>query len=137
MFHPVTSESAEMKHCLRILLIVCCRIHMLWSYFPNNLGSRLYYKKKYRVCKIICVSSFPSLRFEYFLTLFKSSQFIIGNSSAGIREAPYYGIPIINVRTRQQNRVIDADIINVGYKRHSINKALETIDIIKRQNDCC
>jgi len=38
---------------------------------------------------------------------------IIGNSSAGIREAPYYGIPIINIGTRQQNRAIHADIINV------------------------
>jgi len=76
---------------------------------------------------------FPSLRFEYFLTLLKSSQFIIGNSSAGIREAPYYGIPIINIGTRQQNRAVHADIINVGYELESIQEALMVIDTHKIQ----
>jgi UDP-N-acetylglucosamine 2-epimerase (hydrolysing) len=36
----------------------------------------------------------------------------MGNSSAGIREAPYYGLPIINIGT-QQNRAVHADIVNV------------------------
>jgi UDP-N-acetylglucosamine 2-epimerase (hydrolysing) len=46
----------------------------------------------------------PSMRFEYFLTLLKHAQFIIGNSSAGIREAPVYGVPTIDVGTRQEGR---------------------------------
>ena len=74
---------------------------------------------------------FPSLRFEYFLTLLKNAQFIIGNSSAGIREAPYYGIPIINVGTRQQNRSVHAEIINVDYSQESITTALQSIDLHK------
>jgi UDP-N-acetylglucosamine 2-epimerase (hydrolysing) len=40
---------------------------------------------------------------------------IIGNSSAGIREAPYYGLPIINIGTRQQNRAVHADIVDVDF----------------------
>jgi UDP-N-acetylglucosamine 2-epimerase (hydrolysing) len=76
---------------------------------------------------------FPSLRFEYFLTLLKKAQFIIGNSSAGIREAPYYGIPIINIGTRQQNRAVHADIINVNYNEDSITEALKIIDTHKVQ----
>ncbi|MEO8516040.1 MAG: UDP-N-acetylglucosamine 2-epimerase, partial [Flavobacterium sp.] len=81
---------------------------------------------------------FPSLRFEYFLTLLKKAQFIIGNSSAGIREAPYYGLPIINIGTRQQNRALHADIINVDYDKSSIRNALAVIDSYKTkpsQND--
>ena len=70
----------------------------------------------------------PSLRFEYFLTLLKNAQFIIGNSSAGIREAPYYGLPIINIGTRQQNRAVHADIINVDYSIESISSVLKIID---------
>ena len=31
------------------------------------------------------------MRLTYFLTLLKNADFIIGNSSAGIREAPFYG----------------------------------------------
>jgi UDP-N-acetylglucosamine 2-epimerase (hydrolysing) len=59
--------------------------------------------------------------------LLKNAKFIIGNSSAGIREAPYYGIPIINIGTRQQNRTLNADIINVDYKKENIVKALHTV----------
>ena len=62
------------------------------------------------------------------MTLLKNSKFIIGNSSAGIREAPYYGIPIINIGTRQQNRAVHADIINVDYTVSSISEALQKID---------
>ena len=73
--------------------------------------------------------SFSDLvQFEYFLTLLKNSQFIIGNSSAGIREAPYYGIPIINIGTRQQNRAVHAEIINVDYSGKNISEALRKID---------
>jgi UDP-N-acetylglucosamine 2-epimerase (hydrolysing) len=60
--------------------------------------------------------------------LLKNSQFIIGNSSAGIREAPYYGIPIINIGTRQQNREVHSDIINVDYAYENISSALKTIN---------
>ena len=68
------------------------------------------------------------MRFEYFLTLLKKSQFIIGNSSAGIREAPYYGLPIINIGTRQQNRALHTDIINTNYSEIEITAALKIID---------
>ena len=53
------------------------------------------------------------MRFEYFLTLLKNSSFIIGNSSSGVREAPYYGIPSINIGTRQINRVSTKSISNI------------------------
>lgn len=135
MFHPVTTESAEMQHYAKDFVDSLLQdTHNYVVIYPNNdLGSSSIIKEYQRLQNNSRFRVFPSLRFEYFLTLLKSSQFIIGNSSAGIREAPYYGIPIINIGTRQQNRVIDADIINVDYKPHSINKALKTIDNHKRQ----
>ena len=54
----------------------------------------------------------PSMRFEHFLTLLKHAEFIIGNSSAGIREAPVYGVPTIDVGTRQQGRYTGASVVN-------------------------
>lgn len=44
------------------------------------------------------------MRFEYYLVLLKNSKVILGNSSSGIMEAPYYGIPTINIGDRQKNR---------------------------------
>jgi UDP-N-acetylglucosamine 2-epimerase (hydrolysing) len=135
MFHPVTTEASEMKeYATNFVSSLLEDDHNYVVIYPNNdLGSGFILEQYKRLKNNSRFRVFPSLRFEYFLTLLKNSQFIIGNSSAGIREAPYYGIPIINIGTRQQNRVIDADIINVDYKSHSINKALETINNHKRQ----
>ena len=55
----------------------------------------------------------------------KHSKFIIGNSSAGIREAPYYGLPTVNIGTRQQNRALHDDIINCDYSTIEIQNAIE------------
>ena len=74
---------------------------------------------------------FPSVRFESFLVLLKNAKFIIGNSSAGIREAPYYGLPTVNIGTRQQNRALHSDIINCDYDSASISKAIEQTDLCK------
>jgi UDP-N-acetylglucosamine 2-epimerase (hydrolysing) len=135
MFHPVTTESAEMQHYAKDFVdsLLQDTNNYVVIYPNNDLGSSCIIKEYQRLQNNPRFRVFPSLRFEYFLTLLKNSQFIIGNSSAGIREAPYYGIPIINIGTRQQNRVIDADIINVDYESHTINKALETISNYERQ----
>ena len=66
----------------------------------------------------------PSLRFEYFLSLLKNSEFIVGNSSAGIREAPYYNVPVVNIGSRQNNRSKNGEIINIDYNKEEILKAI-------------
>jgi UDP-N-acetylglucosamine 2-epimerase (hydrolysing) len=135
MFHPVTTEVKEMDdYTDNFIKALLEDSHNYVIIYPNNdLGSQCIingYEKfkgnsRFRV--------FPSLRFEYFLTLLKNSQFIIGNSSAGVREAPYYGIPIINIGTRQQNRTIHADINNVDYGFNNIKAALKKIDQVQAQ----
>lgn len=94
--------------------------------YPNNdLGSDRIFQvlatlkenEKFRI--------FPSLRFEYFLTLLKNAKFIVGNSSAGIHEAPVYGLPTIDVGTRQSNRHRCESIINVDFNEDAILKAIE------------
>lgn len=130
MFHPVTTEAKDMqRYAENFVAALLDDTHNYVVVYPNNdWGSQsiltayatLKNNPRFRV--------FPSLRLEYFLTLLKHSQYIIGNSSAGIREAPYYGIPIINIGTRQQNRAIHADIINVSYEQEAISNALRTID---------
>ena len=74
---------------------------------------------------------FRSLRFEYFLTLLYNCDFIIGNSSAGIKEAPYYNIPSINIGTRQQNRSNQELINHCECKKIQIVKCIKKIDKIR------
>ncbi|MCF8323150.1 MAG: UDP-N-acetylglucosamine 2-epimerase [Flavobacterium sp.] len=130
MFHPVTTEVKEMKkHIEQFVNALTNDTHNYVVIFPNNdLGSQIIIEGYEKLKGNERFRIFPSLRFEYFLTLLKNSQFIIGNSSAGIREAPYYGIPIINIGSRQQNRAVHADIINVNYYSKSISQALKNID---------
>lgn len=130
MFHPVTTEIKEMeRYANNFVNALLADSHNYIVVFPNNdLGSQIILDAYERLKGNPRFRIFPSLRFEYFLALLKNSQFIIGNSSAGIREAPYYGIPIINIGTRQQNRAVHADIINVDYEEKNISEALRIID---------
>lgn len=129
MFHPVTTEAKYMQQYADDFVEALLEDnHNYVVIFPNNdLGSTAILKAYERLKDNARFRVFPSLRFEYFLTLLKKAQFIIGNSSAGIREAPYYGLPIINIGTRQQNRALHADILNVDYDKVSIKKALDLI----------
>lgn len=133
MFHPVTTEINQMqRYAENFVKSLLADNHNYVVIYPNNdLGSQFIITEFQKLKDNSRFRIFPSLRFEYFLTLLKNSQFIIGNSSAGIREAPYYGIPIINIGTRQQNRAVHADIINVDYGLESIQKALSVIDLHK------
>jgi UDP-N-acetylglucosamine 2-epimerase (hydrolysing) len=135
MFHPVTTEFKEMqKYAQTFATSLLQDNHNYIVIFPNNdLGSQFILGAYNELKANPRFRIFPSLRFEYFLTLLKNSQFIIGNSSAGIREAPYYGIPIINIGTRQQNRAVHADIINTDYSETAIKEALSIIDSHKVQ----
>lgn len=135
LFHPVTTEANEMKHYAENFVAALQNDpHNYVIIYPNNdLGSQFIIDEYLKLKDNKRFRIFPSLRFEYFLTLLKNAQFILGNSSAGIREAPYYGIPIINIGSRQQNRAVNADIVNVDYTKESISVALKSIDSHKIQ----
>jgi len=136
MFHPVTTEAKFMQEYAENFvqsLLEDSRNYVV--IFPNNdLGSNAILRAYDKLKGNSRFRIFPSLRFEYFLTLLKNAQFIIGNSSAGVREAPYYGLPVLNIGTRQQNRVLDAEIINTDYLKENILKALKSIDSYKKTN---
>jgi len=129
MFHPVTTEAKQMKQYaddfVESLLGFDENFVVI---FPNNdFGSKNILEAYHKIAENKRFRIFPSLRFEYFLVLLKNAKFIIGNSSAGIREAPYYGITVINIGTRQQNRTLNTNIINVDYQKENIDNALQSV----------
>jgi len=129
MFHPVTTEAKFMQqYADNFVAALQEDTHNYVVIFPNNdLGSNAILKAYEKLKNNDRFRIFPSLRFEYFLTLLIKAQFILEHINAGIREAPYYGLPIINIGTRQQNRALHAEIINVDYDITSIKNALTTI----------
>ena len=79
---------------------------------------------------------FPSIRFEYFLVLLKHCKFIIGNSSTGIREAPYYQIPTINLGSRQNNRVVSNSVKSIELIKEDVLNAIDGVSELQvKQRD--
>lgn len=123
VFHPVTSEADTIGAQAASLF---ARLEASGKCFvviaPNNdpgtedIFSVLERLPKERFRLI------PSMRFNYFSELMKHAAVMVGNSSAGVREAPFLGLPSLDVGTRQTNRAqspsiqacsaFDADVID-------------------------
>ena len=127
MFHPVTTEFDQMDEnaAQYIDSLEESNLNFVAIYPNNDKGSDFILKKLNRLSKNSRFKIYPSLRFEAFLVLMKHSKAVVGNSSAGIREAPFYGIPTVNVGTRQSGRTNNPDIINTSYKREDIIKGIQ------------
>ena len=106
MYHPVTTEySVTGEHVRTVADAVIESGKNYVAIYPNNdLGSEVIMNEFKRFRGNPKFRVIPSMRFEHFLTLLKNADFIIGNSSAGIRESGVYGIPAIDIGTRQSAR---------------------------------
>ena len=122
IFHPVTTEKNEVKNQIRVIVdaIIESGLNYIVIYPNNDLGSDIILNEYEKFNNIPRIKMFPSIRFEYFLVFLKNCRFIIGNSSTGIREAPYYQTPTINVGSRQKNRVISKGIKTVDFFKKDI-----------------
>jgi UDP-N-acetylglucosamine 2-epimerase len=59
-----------------------------------------------------------------FLRLIHNSRGLVGNSSVGIREASFLGVPVVNVGSRQAGRDRGHNVIDVDYDRDAIAAAV-------------
>ena len=55
----------------------------------------------------------------------KYAEFVLGNSSSGIVEAPAFKIPTINIGDRQSGRLQSESIINCNSDKESIKNAID------------
>jgi UDP-N-acetylglucosamine 2-epimerase (hydrolysing) len=135
ILHPVTTSLETLKMEVESTcdaLVQSGNEHLV--IYPNNdPGSEIIVKTLHEKFdgnnkfKII-----PSLRFEYFLTCLKNADYIIGNSSCGVREAPFYGLPAINLGIRQDNRAFSQSIINCSFEADEILNAISNTSTMSR-----
>jgi len=122
IYHPVTTELETLGNDINE--VVSATLESDRNYvviYPNNdAGSDIILDELDRFDNNENFKVFPSIRFEHFLTLLKNSDYIIGNSSVGSRISEIYGIPSINIGSRQKNRSKSKNIINVGNKKEEI-----------------
>jgi UDP-hydrolysing UDP-N-acetyl-D-glucosamine 2-epimerase len=60
---------------------------------------------------------------DYF-TLMSRATAMVGNSSSGIIEAASFKLPVVNIGNRQRGRVHASNVIDTGYSRSEIQKAI-------------
>tara|TARA_B110000027_G_C16102373_1_gene293702 strand:+ start:649 stop:1773 length:1125 start_codon:yes stop_codon:yes gene_type:complete len=125
IFHPVTTDIVNLKKNISYFTRALKKSNenFIIIYPNNDLGSKIIIKE-YKKIKSDKIKIFPSIRFEHYLTMLKNCKFIVGNSSSGIVEAPYYGVPTINIGDRQKNRADLKSIVNCDYNYGSIIKQI-------------
>lgn len=104
-FHPVTSEQDTIgRQTADLFGALADSGRNFVTIAPNNdPGSAAIFevleklpKDRFRLL--------PSMRFAHFSELMKNAACMVGNSSAGVREAPFLGLPSLDIGTRQSNR---------------------------------
>jgi len=125
--HPVPLEPGDpafqMDQTMKAVFDLDCQIFVI---YPNaDAGGREMIEviKKYE--SNTKIRTFQSLDTLDFLNLLKISSVLVGNSSSGIIEAPSFGVPAVNIGSRQQGRQKGENIINTGYNSHEITKAID------------
>jgi UDP-hydrolysing UDP-N-acetyl-D-glucosamine 2-epimerase len=130
MQHPVTTEyELARAHILETLYAVhTSGIPALW-FWPNvdagsdgtSNGIRAFRETEHPSN----VRFFKNMAPTDFLRLLYNSKCLIGNSSVGIRECSYLGVPVINIGSRQAGRDRGRNVLDVGYDRTEIAAAIE------------
>ncbi|HNQ14134.1 MAG TPA: UDP-N-acetylglucosamine 2-epimerase [Pyrinomonadaceae bacterium] len=129
MQHPVTTEHEKARQHVLETLEAIHRIDMptLW-FWPNvdagsdgtSNGIRSYREKH----KPRNIHFFKNMEPSDFLRLLYSSKCLVGNSSVGIRECSFLGVPVVNIGTRQAGRERGENVIDVGYWAAEIEDAI-------------
>ena len=130
IFHPIATEQRGLKKQISTLTSALKESKKKYVViFPNNdMGSEIIIKNYSKLKKNKNFRIFPSIKFQYFLTLLKNAEFIIGNSSAGIRESEVYGTPTIDIGTRQKNRTTNKNIKNIQCEKTRILNTIKKIN---------
>lgn len=134
MYHPVTTEIKSISRHVKAVVDAAIESQKQFVViFPNNdPGSELILKQYHRLKGNPNFIIFPSMRFEYFLTLIKNADFMLGNSSAGVRESGIYGIPAIDVGSRQNGRYRLKALKNIQHAPEDKIKILAAINNINK-----
>jgi UDP-hydrolysing UDP-N-acetyl-D-glucosamine 2-epimerase len=129
MQHPVTTEYAEARrHVEETLFAVrSAGLPALW-FWPNvdagSDGTSGAIRKFRELERPANIHFFKNMAPSDFLRLILHARCLVGNSSVGIRESAYLGVPVVNIGTRQGGRDRGGNVKDAGYGRVEIEDAI-------------
>ncbi|WP_166963643.1 UDP-N-acetylglucosamine 2-epimerase [Yeosuana marina] len=139
MQHPVTTEYHQAKENVLTTLKVVHRLGIPAFWFWPNVdagadGTSNGIRSYREINKPENIHFFKNMIPEDFLRLLLNSKCLVGNSSVGIRECAYLGVPVVNIGTRQNGRTRGNNVIDVSYEEKEIKSGIlnriEAKDII-------
>ncbi len=127
--HPVTTEYKNTRNQIKqtIKAISNLNIHVIWLWPNVDSGSDIISKElriareKNLLDKTIFIKNLGA---NDFLTLLNNSKCIVGNSSVGIRETAFLGVPSINIGNRQNGREKAKNVLQCNHKSDQIIKSI-------------
>lgn len=127
--HPVTTEYEQARAHVMETLYAARDLGMptLW-FWPNvdagSDGTSGAIRSFREIEQPTNIHFFKNMTPEDFLRLLYNSRGIVGNSSVGIRECSYLGVPAVNIGSRQFGRERGGNVIDVDYERGQIQAAI-------------
>lgn len=129
MQHPVTTEYAsaqsQIEHIMKA--IEASGISAFW-FWPNPDPGTDGIAKGLRVSREKNhgkrIHFFRNMAPDHFLKLLKNASCLVGNSSVGIRECSFLGVPVVNIGSRQTGRERGKNVIDVPPDAEAILEAI-------------
>ncbi|MCR0326680.1 UDP-N-acetylglucosamine 2-epimerase [[Clostridium] innocuum] len=133
-FHPVTLEKGsekEQANCLITAMDKKNEYFYLITMANADTGGEIVNEmlKQYSLSRSN-VKFVTSLGMQRYLSVVKHAQFVLGNSSSGIIEAPSLGTPTVNIGDRQKGRIMAESVINCRPETNDIIRAIEKSEIM-------
>jgi len=130
MQNPVTYEWKNTANQIKATLNAIKKIDMQVFWFWPNVDAGVdnaskairIFRENNSKLKIKFLKNMPP---EDFLALINKSLCLIGNSSVGIRECSYLGVPFVNIGSRQSGRDRGKNVIDCDYNSLKIEKAIK------------
>ncbi len=129
VYHPVTTHYHKTKNSIKEVINAVSKIdtHTIWLWPNVDSGSDIISKElrtaneKKKLNKTIFLKN---IEVEDFLILLNNSKCIVGNSSVGIRESSYLGVPSVNIGLRQNGREKAKNVTNTKDISRNIFKSI-------------
>ncbi|WP_159947784.1 UDP-N-acetylglucosamine 2-epimerase [Polaribacter septentrionalilitoris] len=130
MQHPVTTEYKSARKDVEETLKAVSDLNMPTFWFWPNVdagsdGTSSGIRSFREINKPENIHFFKNMEPNDFLKLLVNSKCLIGNSSVGIRECSYLGVPVVNIGTRQNRRKRGSNVIDTVYNQQKIVKSIK------------
>jgi len=129
--HPLSSEKSDASEQMSITLEALEKFgsdhdYKIIGIYPNTDPGAygildvidLYDNSQY-------IHFFKTLPHEIFINLIRNARALVGNSSMGILEAPFYGLPVVNIGNRQTGRLNAGNLVFV---KHEIGEIVSNLE---------